>query len=174
MEQHARHHSSRLTNADRRFLCVLVTIAACALGGSFFLRAAHAHGTDAPDEAAMRENVRQLETGWNTKSGAAFAKPFAADADYVVINGLHIRGQEAIAEGHQRIFDTIYKNSTLVLSVKQIRMLRPDVAVVHVNSTLKSQQGAERREGNAIITLVMMKEKDGWRIVAFQNTQVVG
>jgi uncharacterized protein (TIGR02246 family) len=149
-------------------LCILFAVAACAFGG-LSVRA-----SDAPDETAIRENVRQMETGWNTKSGAVFAKPFAADADYVVINGLHMRGQEAIAQGHQRIFDTIYKNSTLSLSVKQIRMLRPDVAVVHVNATNKTQQGAEMREANAIITLVMTKEKGDWKIVAFQNTQVVG
>src|SRR6185503_15336088 len=39
------------------------------------------------DETAIRESVKQMETGWNTKSGALFAKPFAEDADYVVING---------------------------------------------------------------------------------------
>ena len=52
------------------------------------------HRTDrAADEAAMRENVKQMETGWNTKSGALFAKPFAEDADYVVINGMYIKGR---------------------------------------------------------------------------------
>ncbi|HEV2802720.1 MAG TPA: SgcJ/EcaC family oxidoreductase [Pyrinomonadaceae bacterium] len=151
-----------------RLLCILLVIAASAFG-SLSVRAA-----DGRDEAAIRENVRQMETGWNTKSGAAFAKPFAADADYVVINGLHLRGLGAITQGHQQIFDTIYKNSTLSLSVKQIRMLRPDVAVVHVNATNKTQQGAQMQEAKAIITLVMTKEKGDWKIVAFQNTQVVG
>ena len=120
------------------------------------------------DDALLRENVRQLEAGWNAKSGAAFAKPFADDADYVVINGTQIKGREAIAEGHQRIFDTVYKDSTLTLSVKQVRMLRADVAVVHVSAHLKS--GAQ--EADAVITLVMTKENGAWKIAAFQNTSV--
>lgn len=120
------------------------------------------------DDAALRENVRQLEAGWNSKSGAAFAKPFAEDADYVVINGTQIKGREAIAQGHQGIFDTVFKDSTLSLSVKQVRMLRADVAVVHVSAHLKSGQG----EADALITLVMTKESGAWKIAAFQNTSV--
>ena len=42
---------------------------------------AGANETRAEDEAAIRENVRQMDAGWNTKSGALFAKPFAEDAD---------------------------------------------------------------------------------------------
>ncbi|HKG13020.1 MAG TPA: SgcJ/EcaC family oxidoreductase [Pyrinomonadaceae bacterium] len=124
------------------------------------------------DEAALRENVRQLEAGWNSKSGAAFAMPFAEDADYVVINGMQIKGREAITQGHQRIFDTVYKDSVISLSVKQARMLRADVAVVHVSAHLKSTPAAGAQEGDAVITLVMTKEGGAWKIVAFQNTGV--
>lgn len=124
------------------------------------------------DDALLRENVRQLEAGWNAKDGAAFAKPFAEDADYVIINGAQIRGRAAIAEGHQRIFDTVYKDSVLSLSVRQARMLRADVAVVHVSAHLKSSPSAGAQEGDAVMTLVMAKEGGGWKIVAFQNTGV--
>ncbi|HVF42840.1 MAG TPA: SgcJ/EcaC family oxidoreductase [Pyrinomonadaceae bacterium] len=128
--------------------------------------------TQSGDDAALRENVRQMEAGWNSKSGAAFSKPFAEDADYVVINGMQIKGREAIAEGHQRIFDTVYKDSVLGLSVKQVRMLRADVAVVHVSAHLKSSPAAGAQEGDAVITVVMTKEGGAWKIAAFQNTGV--
>lgn len=123
------------------------------------------------DEAAMRESVKQLETGWNTKSGALFAKPFAEDADYVVINGMYIKGRTIIETQHQRIFDTIYKDTTLSLTVKQIRFLRPDVAVVHVSGQRVGPGKDHNQE--AIITLVMTKQNDAWLIAAFQNTAVV-
>lgn len=122
------------------------------------------------DEVALRENVKLMETGWNTKSGAVFAKPFAEDADYVVINGMYIKGRAAIESGHQRIFDTIYKDTTLTLTVKQIRFVRPDVAVVHVSG---QRVGPTKDVVNdAMITIVMTKEKEGWVIAAFQNTGV--
>ena len=129
-----------------------------------------AQNTRNPDEAAIRENVKMIETGWNTKSGALFATPFAEDADYVVINGAYIKGREVIAKAHQQIFDTIYKDTTVVLTVKQIRFLRPEVAVVHVNGQRNGPAKDFKQE--ALLTLVMTKEKQGWTIAAFQNTGV--
>ena len=126
------------------------------------------HGAD---EAAIRGNVKQMESGWNTKSGALFAKPFAEDADYVVINGMYIKGRKVIETAHQQIFDTIYKDTTVTLNIKQIRFLRPDVAVAHVNA---HREGPTKElTADALLTMVLTKEKQGWTIAAFQNTQVV-
>ena len=152
-----------------RLSLTLAALVACALYASGTPAAPRADGAD---EAAVRENVRQMEAGWNAKSGALFAKPFAGDADYVVINGMYIKGQEAIAKSHQQVFDTFYKESTLSLSVKQVRLLRPDVAVVHVTGSNKTPRDGEARVSEAIITLVMTKEKGEWKIAAFQNTEV--
>ena len=126
----------------------------------------------ASDEAAIRANVEQIVKGWNAKSGAEFAKPFAEDADYVVINGMKIKGRTAIDKGHQGIFDTIYKNSVLSYAVEQLRFLRPDVAVVHVRAVLKVTEGEQTETGNARLTLVMTKNNDKWEIAAFQNTSI--
>jgi uncharacterized protein (TIGR02246 family) len=131
---------------------------------------AFAQNNHAADESAMREAVKQMETGWNTKSGALFAKPFAEDADYVVINGNYLKGRAVIESAHQRIFDTIYKDTTLSLAVQQIRFLRSDVAVVHVKGQRTSPTG-EQNQG-ALITLILTKEKSGWTIAAFQNTAI--
>ncbi|HEU4596579.1 MAG TPA: SgcJ/EcaC family oxidoreductase [Pyrinomonadaceae bacterium] len=160
---------------SRHFTNRMIFVALAALAALQLSVAAQASGqpSGSDDDAAIRENVRQLEAGWNSKSGALFAKPFAEDADYVVINGLHIRGREAIGAGHQQIFDSFMKETTLALTVKQTRYIRPDVAVVHVGAHLKAPKAAEgAREADAAITLVMSKEKSGWQIVAFQNTQV--
>lgn len=131
---------------------------------------AHAQNSAAAAEAALRENVKALETGWNNKSGAVFAKPFAEDADYVVINGMYIKGRAVIESAHQRIFDTVFKDTKLSLTVKQIRFLRPDVAVVHV--TGHRDGPTKELQQDAILTMVMTKEKQGWTIAAFQNTAV--
>ena len=128
------------------------------------------HDNRTADEAAMRESVKQMETGWNTKSGALFAKPFAEDADYVVINGNYIKGRAVIETQHQRIFDTIFKDTTISLTVKQIRFLRSDVAVVHVSGQRVSP--TKELSEDAMITMMMTKEKQGWVIAAFQNTAV--
>src|SRR5688572_21286812 len=136
----------------------------------FSMQPVQTHDSRAADEAALRESVKQMETGWNTKSGALFAKPFAEDADYVVINGMYIKGRATIETQHQRIFDTIFKDTRINLTVKQIRFLRPDVAVVHVNG---HRDGPTKElTQDAILTLVMTKDQHGWSIAAFQNTAV--
>ncbi|MGI8641276.1 MAG: SgcJ/EcaC family oxidoreductase [Pyrinomonadaceae bacterium] len=124
------------------------------------------------DEAAIRANVEQMAKGWNAKSGAEFAKPFAEDSDYVVINGMHIKGRADNAKSHQQIFDTIYKDSSIISIVKQIRFLRPDVAVVHGESNLTFKINGEEKKGKGIVTLVMTKENGKWSIAAFQNTPI--
>ena len=136
----------------------------------FSMQPMQSQDSHAADEAAMRESVKELETGWNTKSGAVFATPFAEDADYVVINGMYFKGRADIQTAHQRIFDTIFKDTKISLTVKQIRFLRSDVAVVHVNG---HRDGPTKElTGDAILTLVMTKEQQGWTIAAFQNTSV--
>jgi uncharacterized protein (TIGR02246 family) len=55
--------------------------------------------------------------------------------------------------------------------VKQIRFLRPDVAVVH--ATGHREGPTKDLTQDAMLTFVMTKEKQGWTIAAFQNTAVV-
>ena len=125
----------------------------------------------AGDEGALRENVKYLETGWNAKSGKVFAKPFAEDADYVVINGRYLKGRATIEATHEQIFATIFKETTIKLKVEHVRFLRSDVAVVHVSGHRDSPN--KELVSDAMITMVMIKEKQGWMITAFQNTEVV-
>lgn len=133
----------------------------------------NAQKTTAADEAAMRAVVEQMMNGWNAKNGEQLAKPFAEDADYVVINGMKIKGRDAIAKGHQGIFDTIYKNTVMTLNVEQIRFLRSDVAVVHVKGELSYKEAESlNRKGFARMTLVMTKTEGKWEIAAFQNTEI--
>lgn len=144
-------------------ICTIIILCACA---------AFAQKTESPDEAMIRASVEQMVKGWNMKSGAEFAKPFAENSDYVVINGMHIKGRADNAKGHQQIFDTIYKDSSLAAAVKQIRFLRTDVAVVHVESNLTVKINGEEQKGNGIITLLMTRENGKWEIAAFQNTAI--
>ncbi len=124
------------------------------------------------DEAALRQIVQQVQDGWNAHDGKAFAAPFATDADYVIVNGMKIKGREEIEKGHTQIFTTIYKDSHNVGTVKSVRFLRPDVAVVHVEWNLEFSMGGEKRKAQAINTMIMTKDSGKWSIAAFHNTPV--
>lgn len=131
-----------------------------------------AAGTNPADEVAIRENVSQMEAGWNRKQAELFARPFAADADYVVINGRYLQGRALIEQAHRQVFATAFKNTTIRLTVKQIRFLRPDVAVVHVTGHRDAPENEKELISDAFISMVMTRVKNGWEIAAFQNTQI--
>jgi uncharacterized protein (TIGR02246 family) len=137
------------------------------------LQPAHAQTTVtsmSDDEKALRQIVQQVEDAWNAHDGKAFAAPFAAEADYVVVNGVYVKGREEIERGHTGIFTTIYKESRNAATLKSIRFLRPDVAVVHVEWNMEVRPGAER--ARAMSSMVMTKEGGKWSIAVFQNTPV--
>jgi uncharacterized protein (TIGR02246 family) len=119
---------------------------------------------------ALQNIVRQLETAWNALDGDAFAAPFAADADFVNVRGEHFQGRAAIAAGHVGIFRSIYAGSRNQHIVEALRLLRRDVALVHVRARLEVPQGPLAGMHTAMFSMVLTKEEGGWEISAFHNT----
>ncbi|HEX5723902.1 MAG TPA: SgcJ/EcaC family oxidoreductase [Longimicrobiaceae bacterium] len=126
-----------------------------------------------PDQIAT-DVIRQLEAAWNAADGAAFAAPFTDDADFVNIRGDHHRTREAIAHGHQAIFDSIYRGSTVRYELHQARALTLDVILAHVRGTLTSPGGPLAGTHQAMALLVLVETPVGWRVAAFHNTLVAG
>jgi uncharacterized protein (TIGR02246 family) len=127
----------------------------------------------AADEAAVRALVAQLEAGWNAGDGDAFAAPFAADADYVVVDGAYISGRAVIAAGHRHILSTVYRGSANRGTVEALRFLRPDVAVARVRWHLRFDAGAGPQEAESRCQVVATRGPGGWELAVFQNTPVV-
>lgn len=149
----------------KNFTILIFVLIAAAAGAS----AQTVSEKNAGDEAAIRARIEQVAKGWNAKSGAEFARSFAADADYVVVNGRHLKGRPAIDAAHQQIFDTFFKDHDVATTIEQIRFLRPDVAVAHVFA--ERYPKAERNSAaKGRLTLIFVKNGGGWEIAAFQNT----
>ncbi len=115
--------------------------------------------------------IKQLEDAWNSADGAAFAAPFAPDADFVNIRGELHTGQEAIAAGHQQIFTTIYAGSTLRYAVRQAREV-DGVILAHIDAVLNAPSGPLAGETKALGSIVLVGDGDEQRIAAFHNTVV--
>jgi uncharacterized protein (TIGR02246 family) len=125
----------------------------------------------APAERTALENiVRQLEAAWNAMDGAAFAAPFADDAEFITIRGEYFRGRTAIAAGHAALFRGIYAGSTNHCAVEGVRLLRPEVALVRVHSVVHVPQGPLAGRHAARFSLILTKEGGGWEIAALHNT----
>src|SRR5688500_10887229 len=112
----------------------------------------------AADEAAIRAIVIRVQDAWNAGDSKAFAAPFAEDADYVVVNGMKIKGRAIIDSGHRQIFDTVYKGSHNTATIASVRFIRDDVAIAHITWHLKFREGDTPREGKAMCSMVLTKQ----------------
>jgi uncharacterized protein (TIGR02246 family) len=128
--------------------------------------------TTAPaDRAAVEAIADELTAAWNAADGAAFARPFTADADFVNIYAMHGVGRDAIAAAHQAIFDTVYRGSRNTFTVEKIRRLGDDTMLVHIKAELHVPQGPMSGDLRALASAVLVRDGAGWSITAFHNTR---
>ena len=123
-------------------------------------------------EQVVTTIVKALEVAWNAADGTCFGLPFAEDADFVTIRGEHARTRQAIAAGHQAIFDTIYRDSVVRLEASQVRDISPRVLLVQVRGFLKAPSGPLAGEHNSLATMVLVESEQEWRIASFHNSIV--
>src|SRR5580765_4644027 len=115
------------------------------------------------DEQAISDILKELEAAWNAGDSKAFAAKFLEDATFIHIYGGQLDGRAAIEGSHRVIFDTIYKGSRITFTVRNVRMLRPDVAVVWTRALVVTAQGSEV---DTRPTMVVVKDQGNWQIVA--------
>ncbi len=115
--------------------------------------------------------VKRLQNAWNAADGAAFGAPFTPDADFVTIRG-ELHSGEAIAIGHQQIFDTIYAGSTVQYTVLEARELDDRVILAHVRGNLSVPAGPLAGEAEAVASIVLVRDGNDHQIAAFHNTLV--
>ena len=123
-------------------------------------------------DSVATELIGRLESAWNEADGRAFSEPFTADADFVDIRGDHHRSREAIAAGHQTIFDSVYKGSTADYELIGARELSDDVILAHSTGVLRAPSGPLAGEHSSVQSLVLVRGSDGWKIAGFHNTLV--
>jgi uncharacterized protein (TIGR02246 family) len=114
--------------------------------------------------------VQQLEDGWNAADGRAYGSVFTEDADFVAIRGDHHHTRQAIAMGHQHLFDTIYKGSKVRYAVVASRSIADTVILAHIKSTLDTPTGPLAGVHHALATAVLVQTNHTWRVTAFHNT----
>ena len=75
-------------------------------------------------------------------------------------------------EGHQGIFNTIYKGSVVRYQVTGVRAIAKGILLAHVKAALKAPTGPLAGEHRSLFTVVLAQGQDGWRIEAFHNTLI--
>jgi uncharacterized protein (TIGR02246 family) len=124
--------------------------------------------------AVASDFLAHVEKAWNAADGEAFAEPFASDASFVDIRGQAHDGSAAVAAGHQAIFDTIYRGSTVQYDLDVARSVSDTVVLTRANATLTVPAGPLAGTHHSRLTAVLQQTGDGWVAVAFHNTLVGG
>ncbi|HEY7303855.1 MAG TPA: SgcJ/EcaC family oxidoreductase [Bryobacteraceae bacterium] len=124
------------------------------------------------DEQMIRELPKQLQDAWNAGDSTAFAAPFADDAVFIHIYGGQIDGRTAIQQAHRAIFEGIYKGSSNQYTIRSVRFIRPDVAIVRLDAQVRLHEGSQPQEILSRPTLFVTKENGQWIIQGFQNTRI--
>jgi uncharacterized protein (TIGR02246 family) len=128
--------------------------------------------TEIAAEDAVRAVMVGLREAWEHGDGEAYASLFSEDAQYVSAPGERVHGRKSIADTHQAIFDSIFKDTKLGRSYPStIRRITPDVVVVEsAGSVLFPGEAENKVAPNGLLTLIVARQDDAWRIVSFQNT----
>ena len=124
------------------------------------------------DNDMLTAAFEELQQAWNSGDGARFGEPFAEDADFVDIRGARHHGRGPIAGGHQGIFDTIYRGSTVGYRVVDQAEIAEGCLLGTVDATLDVPEGPLAGVNRSTITAVMTRTDAGWKIRAFHNTLV--
>ena len=124
------------------------------------------------DRAEIQAVLDSLAAAWDRGDGAGFAAPFAEDADFINILGMHLRGRAPIAAQHDRIFTGIYAGSTAALHLTQARWLADGVAYAVVDCAIEVPTGPWTGRVETKASAVLVRTGGGWRIAAFHNTRL--
>src|SRR5688500_7169171 len=126
------------------------------------------------DDTAVRTLFQRLLDTWGRGDGPGYGALSTDEADYVGFDGSRTVGRQAIAESHQRLFDTWLKGTRLTGRIQGVRFLCPDVALVHATGgTIFPGEAAPRPSRDSIQTLVAVRCDGEWRFTAFHNTRIL-
>jgi uncharacterized protein (TIGR02246 family) len=128
-----------------------------------------------PDQAPAAV-AAALVDDWNRHDMKGFAELFAEDAQFVNVIGMWWRGRSEIQKQHEALHATRMRNSHLVATETAVRLLRPDIAVLHIRWELTGDTGIDgvilpMRQG--VMSLVTVSTGGRWQIASAQNTDVV-
>jgi uncharacterized protein (TIGR02246 family) len=128
------------------------------------------------DEGPIRTIVAAQASAWNAGDGAAFAKDVAPDVSFTNLFGMVMYGAPAFAERHRQILATFYKGTTKRHTIRRIRFVTPDVAIVDIDNEVRGVKAMP--PGIAVppdgvlktqLMQVFVRRGDRWWVEAYHN-----
>jgi uncharacterized protein (TIGR02246 family) len=132
------------------------------------------------DEAAIRKIIDDEVAAWNAGDAKAYAGHFAEGGTFTNIYGMFFEGHQAFEERHAEIFATFFKGTARKQTIRKLRFVTPEVAVVDVDTevrNIRSMPGVTLPADGILRTRlqeVFVKRNGAWWIEAFHNVEAKG
>lgn len=122
--------------------------------------------------SAIGRIIEQLVVAWNKGSAADFAAPFTGSADFIAFEGTHLRGRQHIEEFHRPLFGGALKGSRLQGEVRFVRLLTPDLAIMHATARVTLPGRKEPTSSRDSMQLFVVVHVAGtWRVEGMLNAR---
>ena len=113
---------------------------------------------------------------WNARDSAALASLFDGDADFVNESGVRWHGRETIREGLAERLKGINGSTVLTTEEPNVKLLLPEVAVVHAEMALSGEAAddpvAAPAPRNTTISFVVHRVGERWLCASAHSTEV--
>jgi uncharacterized protein (TIGR02246 family) len=131
----------------------------------------------AADVAAIQSVLDNLTDAWNRHDMDAFVAETAPDVDWINVVGMHWRGRDAVRRAHVALHRGMFAHSRLLPhETCEMRRLAPGVVLVVYSGKIQgvglTPSGASYPGDGAIMTMVLTRTDDGWRIAHAHNTNM--
>lgn len=160
--------TNAVTRDTRRFVAILILLFAAPLAIGLARAAATDDTPNSGEDAAVKQVVAGFSDGWNTHDAHAMCASLADDVQWVNWRGEPLASRQAVEDEHAKLFADLYKNTHRTDTVKSIRYLGPELAVVDDYWTMT---GARKRDGSdwpyraGYSNFVMAKRNGRWIVV---------
>ncbi len=125
--------------------------------------------TDLENEKVIRKLYADFAAAWNKHDVAALTKMWALDGDLLEPDGTSAKGRSAIADHLQQQHDTVFKQTTLALTIADVWFISDSVALVDGGygiSGIRTREGTELPKRSGHLTAILIKEDGTWWIAA--------
>ena len=141
--------------------------------------ASPASGSDSAAEAAIRTIVADQVVAWNAGDAKQYASRLAPDASFTNLFGMVMYGAPAFEKRHAEILSTFYKGTTKRHTVRRIRFVAADVAIVDIDNEVHgvtSMPGGIAVPKDGVVKTQLMevfvRRQGQWWIEAYHNVDV--
>jgi uncharacterized protein (TIGR02246 family) len=114
---------------------------------------------------------------WNDRDPTALASLFDEDAHFVNVTGRCWQDRESIRKAHAYGLEGAFSKTTLATGETKVKLLSPEVAVVHARMTLsdEARAGAVTQPGprTTIASFVVHRAGDRWLCASAHHTDLI-